>query len=74
MHAEEQHGGDFPGGVAFGMGQGPEPLAGEPLGGDDQPSINARPGRQLGVAAEQQRSDGLLAEHAAELLVQVAGR
>lgn len=74
MHAEEQHGGNPAGGAALGMGQRPEPLAGEPLGADDQPAINGRSGRQFGVAAEQQRLDGLLAEHAAELLVQVPGR
>jgi len=46
MYAEEQHRGDPAGGVAFGMGQGPEPLAGELLRAEDQPAINGRSGRR----------------------------
>jgi hypothetical protein len=73
VDAQEQHCGLAPGGFDPGVCEGLQPLMGESFGSDDEPVPHGCCGGELGVAAAEQRLDGLFAEDAAVLAVQVPG-
>ena len=73
VHAEEKHGGNTLQRSCPNVGQGLETLQGVLLGPDGQPFGDGGGLRQIVVALEHERLDGLEAEDAVELGVQVFG-